>query len=92
MHLVRDVEAKRELMETPPSVPTQFASDPETARQIIAEALAAGKTWLDRLDVNRLFNAYGILVVLAAARLGTDHDAQGRRLADASHRASRSAH
>jgi len=61
-------------METPPSVPTQFASDPETARQIIAEALAAGKTWLDRLDVNRLFNAYGILVVLAAARLGTDHE------------------
>jgi acetyltransferase len=60
MHLVRYVEAKRDLMETPPSVPTEFASDTETARQVIAEALAAGKTWLDPLDVNRLFNAYGI--------------------------------
>jgi acetyltransferase len=60
MHLVRYVEAKRDLMETPPSVPTEFASDTETARQVIAEALAVGKTWLDPLDVNRLFNAYGI--------------------------------
>ena len=60
MHLVRYVEANRHLMETPPSVPTQFASDTETARQVIAEALAAGKTWLDPLEVNRLFNAYGI--------------------------------
>jgi acetyltransferase len=62
MHLVRYVEAKRDLMETPPSVPTEFVSDTETARQVLAEALAAGKIWLDPLDVNRLFNAYGIFV------------------------------
>lgn len=59
-HLVRYVEANRHLMETPPSVPTEFVSDTETARQVIAEALAAGKTWLDPLEVNRLFKAYGI--------------------------------
>ena len=56
MHLVRYVEANRDLMETPPSVATEFASDTETARQVIAEALAGGKTWLDPLEVNRLFN------------------------------------
>ena len=60
MHLVRYVEANRHLMETPPSVPAEFVSDTEKARQVVAEALAAGKTWLDPLDVNRLFDAYGL--------------------------------
>ena len=79
MHLVHYVEANRDLMETPPSVPTQFASDTETARQVIAEALAAGKTWLDPLDVNRLFNAYGIPVSPAIfARNGKEAVAAAR--------------
>ena len=65
MHLVRYVEANRHLMETPPSVPTEFTSDTEAARQVIAEALAAGKTWLDPLEVNRLFKAYGIPIAPA---------------------------
>ena len=79
MHLVRYVEANRDLMETPPSLPTQFASDTETARRVIAEALAAGKTWLDPLDVNRLFNAYGIPVSPAIlARNGKEAVAAAR--------------
>jgi acetyltransferase len=65
MHLVRYVEANRDLMETPPSVPTQFTSDTEAARQVIAEALTAGKTWLDPLDIGRLFKAYGIPITPA---------------------------
>ena len=65
MHLVRYVEANRHLMETPPSLPTEFTSDTEAARQVIAEALAAGKTWLDPLEVNRLFKAYGIPITPA---------------------------
>ena len=79
MHLVRYVEANRHLMETPPSVPTEFASDTEKARQVIAEALAAGKTWLDPLDVNRLFDAYGLPVSPAIlARNGKEAVAAGR--------------
>ena len=79
MHLVRYVEANRHLMETPPSVPTEFASDTETARQVIAEALAAGKTWLDALEVNRLFNAYGIPITPAVfARDGKEAAAAAR--------------
>jgi acetyltransferase len=79
MHLVCYVEANRHLMETPPSVPTQFASDTETARQVIAEALAAGKTWLDPLDVNRLLDAYGIPVAPAIfARNGKEAVAAAR--------------
>ena len=66
-------------METPPSVPTEFVSDTETARQVIAEALAAGKTWLDPLDVNRLFDAYGIPVSPAIlARDGKEAAAAAR--------------
>lgn len=60
MHLVRYVEASHDLMETPPSVPTQFVSDTDRARKVIADAIAAGKTWLDPLDVNELLDAYGI--------------------------------
>jgi acetyltransferase len=65
MHLVRYAEANRDLMETPPSVPTQFVSDTDAARKVIAEAIAAGKTWLNPLEVNRLFEAYGIPITQA---------------------------
>ena len=86
MHLVRYVEANRDLMETPPSLPTQFASDTEAARQVIAEALAAGKTWLDPLDVNRLFDAYGIPVSPAIlARNGREAVAAARPFLEQGH-------
>ena len=79
MHLVRYVEANHALMETPPSAPTEFVSDTAKARQVIAEALASGKTWLDPLDVNRLFDAYGIPVSPAIlARDGKEAAAAAR--------------
>lgn len=62
MHLVRYREANDSLMETPPSVPTQFVSDTETARGVITKALAAGKTWLDPIEIETLLGAYGIPV------------------------------
>ncbi|MBK5959345.1 GNAT family N-acetyltransferase [Rhodoplanes elegans] len=62
MHLVRYREANDSLMETPPSVPTQFVSDTETARGVITKALAAGKTWLDPIEIEALLGAYGIPV------------------------------
>ncbi|MEZ5787485.1 MAG: bifunctional acetate--CoA ligase family protein/GNAT family N-acetyltransferase [Xanthobacteraceae bacterium] len=79
MHLVRYVEANRDLMEMPPSVPEQFVSDTDAARKVIAEAIAAGKTWLDPLDVNRLFAAYGIPITQAIlARDGKEAAAAAR--------------
>ena len=83
MHLVRYVEANRHLMETPPSVPTEFVSDTEKARQVIAEALAAGKAWLDPLDVSRLFDAYGLPISPAIlARNGKEAAAAARPFLD----------
>ena len=83
MHLVRYVEANRHLMETPPSVPAEFVSDTEKARQVVAEALAAGKTWLDPLDVNRLFDAYGLPISPAIlARNGKEAAAAARPFLD----------
>ncbi|MFD2183073.1 GNAT family N-acetyltransferase [Rhodoplanes azumiensis] len=62
MHLVHYREANDSLMETPPSVPTQFVSDTETARDVVTKALAAGKTWLDPIEIETLLGAYGIPV------------------------------
>lgn len=80
MHLVRYCEAVRDLMETPPSAPTQFVSDTEAARRVVAEALAAGKTWLNPLEVNRLLAAYDIPIAPAIlARNGRDAAAAARQ-------------
>jgi acetyltransferase len=63
MHLVRHDQAIRTLMETPPSLPQQFAPDVATARGIVATAIAEGRRWLDPLEVVRLFQAYAIPIV-----------------------------
>ena len=62
MHLVRYREAQDLLMETPDSLPREFAPDAATARQIVAEALREGREWLDPLEANRLLTAYDIPV------------------------------
>ncbi|RAI44773.1 bifunctional acetate--CoA ligase family protein/GNAT family N-acetyltransferase [Rhodoplanes roseus] len=60
MHLVRFREANESLMETPPSVPTQFVSDTEAARGVVARAIKDGQTWLDPIQIETLLTAYGI--------------------------------
>ena len=62
MHLVRYREAQDLLMETPDSLPRDFAPDAATARQIVADALREGREWLDPLEANRLLTAYDIPV------------------------------
>ena len=62
MHLVRYREAQDLLMETPDSLPRDFAPDAATARAIVAGALREGRQWLDPIEVNRLLNAYDIPV------------------------------
>lgn len=66
MHLVRYREAMAALMETPPSLPADFSPAADEARQVVADVIAAGRTWLDPLEVNRICAAYGIPATPAA--------------------------
>lgn len=63
MHLVRHREVVEELAAVPPAMPTQFHPDIETARKIVATALADGRTWLDPVEIKRLLEAYEIAMV-----------------------------
>ena len=63
MHLVRHREVVKALAQVPPAMPSEFAPDVETAKAIIAAALADGRRWLDPLEIKRLLDAYGIAMV-----------------------------
>ncbi|NOJ43053.1 bifunctional acetate--CoA ligase family protein/GNAT family N-acetyltransferase [Bradyrhizobium australiense] len=63
MHLVRHREAVEALAQVPPAMPSEFAPDVDTARQIVAAALADGRSWLDPIEVKRLLDAYDIAAV-----------------------------
>jgi acetyltransferase len=65
MHIVHYREAINALIETPPSVSEEFASDANAARAVIAQALSEGREWLDPLEIAALFAAYGIPIVPA---------------------------
>jgi acetyltransferase len=79
-HLVNYREANISLMETPPSLPTQFDRDIAAARQVIDGALAAGRQWLDPLDITKLFSAYGIPIAPAILARDGDEAAEIARL------------
>jgi len=66
MHLVRYREAMAALMDTPPSLPADFSPAADEAREVVANVIAAGRTWLDPLEVNRICAAYGIPATPAA--------------------------
>lgn len=55
------------LMQTPPSLPADFAADALTARNavdaIVSNALAAGREWLSDAETRRVLEAYRIPVV-----------------------------
>ncbi|GJE36346.1 bifunctional acetate--CoA ligase family protein/GNAT family N-acetyltransferase [Methylobacterium persicinum] len=63
LHLVRYREAQDDLMRTPDSLPRDFSPDTEAARQIVADALRQGASWLDPIAVGALLGAYGIPAV-----------------------------
>jgi acetyltransferase len=60
MHLVRYREAQEALMAAPPSLPADFAPDVTAARRVVRDALTAGKTWLDPIEVAKVLHAYAI--------------------------------
>ncbi|MFT4198773.1 MAG: acetate--CoA ligase family protein, partial [Pseudoxanthomonas sp.] len=76
MHLVRYRQAQSALMETPPSLPDDFAVDAGTARAIVEAALAEGRQWLDPAQTVAVLRAYGIdappVAVAADARAAVE--------------------
>jgi acetyltransferase len=65
MHLVRYREALDALAVTPPSLPQDFVPDVAAARAVVAGAVREGRSWLDPLEVTRLFAAYSIPIAPA---------------------------
>jgi acetyltransferase len=72
MHLVRYREAIETLMETPPSLPQDFAPDVAAAKAVVEGALREGRRWLDPVEITRLFAAYAIPI--APTLLARDAD------------------
>ena len=73
MHLVRWRENRDALMAVPPSLPDHFEPNVTAARQIVAKAVAANRTWLGPVEISELLEAYGIPV--APARLAATPEA-----------------
>ena len=63
MYLVKHRELAAELAQVPPAMPGEFAPDVDTARGIVATALADGRQWLDPVEIKRLLEAYEIPMV-----------------------------
>ena len=63
MYLVRHREVVAELAQVPPALPGEFAPDIDSARTIVAAALADGRQWLDPVEIKRLLEAYEIPMV-----------------------------
>ena len=72
MHLVRHREVVEVLAQVPPAMPSEFAPDTATARQIVAEAIADGRQWLDPVEIKRLLEAYDIAMVPTFAAVDAD--------------------
>lgn len=67
MYLVRHREVVQELAQVPPAMPNAFAPDIQTAKDIIATALADDRAWLDPVEIKRLLEAYDIAMVPTVA-------------------------
>jgi acetyltransferase len=62
-HVVRFHRNQDRLMETPPSLPDAFATDPAAVRTIIDRVLAAGRTLLTAPESRAVLGAYGVPTV-----------------------------
>ena len=72
MHLVRYRESRDLLMATPPSLPQDFAPDVAAVRPVIDGVLRENRTWLDPVEMTRVFSAYGIPITPAALARDAD--------------------
>ncbi len=71
-YLVRYRESRDLLMATPPSLPQDFAPDVAAVRPVIETVLREGRTWLDPVELTRLFSGYGIPITPAALARNAD--------------------
>ncbi|QEX22068.1 GCN5 family N-acetyltransferase [Hypericibacter adhaerens] len=80
MHLVRYRRNQDMLMQTPPSVPEQFATDLPTAQAAIASALEAGHNLIQGPEAQAILKAFAIPTVesIVAATGAEAADAQRR--------------
>jgi acetyltransferase len=62
-HVVRFHRNQERLMETPPSLPDAFATDPTAARAIIDAALKTGRMLLTAPESRAMLRAYGVPTV-----------------------------
>ena len=65
-HVVRFHRNQERLMETPPSLPDAFATDPAAARAIIDGALKTGRMLLTAPESRAVLRAYGVPTVTEA--------------------------
>src|SRR5690606_17537044 len=63
LHLVRFSQGRKRLMEIPPSIPCEFEPATFSARSIIKEALAQGRSSLNEPEAKAVLTAYGIPTV-----------------------------
>ncbi len=63
MHMVEFRRNQALLLETPPSVPEEFAPAGPRAREIVDAARAAGREWLSEVEAKAVLAAYGIAVL-----------------------------
>ena len=79
MHLVHYREALDALMATPPSLPQDFKPDVAVARDVVANAVEGGRTWLDPIEMTRLLAAYSIPIAPALLARNADEAAVAAR-------------
>jgi len=72
MHLVRYRESRELLMATPPNLPQDFVPDIAAVRPVIDGVLREKRTWLDPIELTRVFSAYRIPITPAALARDAD--------------------
>lgn len=76
MHIVRYREGLDVAMQTPPSLPEDFAPDAAAGRAIVRKALDEDRHWLNPIEIAELFAAYSIPI--ASATLARDPEQAAR--------------
>ncbi|MBX9777314.1 MAG: bifunctional acetate--CoA ligase family protein/GNAT family N-acetyltransferase [Xanthobacteraceae bacterium] len=76
MHLVRHGNVVRTLMQTPPSLPSDFSPDVATARKLVAQVIADGRLWMDPVEATKLLQCYAIPTVPVVAASDPDAAAE----------------
>ena len=75
-YLTRYRQGQQQLLEIPPSSPTEFVAGDKAARRVIDSALASGEHWLDEAKIAEILSAYGIASAHSAFAVTADEAAE----------------